>query len=38
VNGSYDFDIYSDGQNALNLFVSGSVIGAVANLLAMRKN
>jgi hypothetical protein len=38
VNGSYDFDVFSDGQNALNLFVAGSVIGAVANLLNARKN
>lgn len=37
VNGSYDFDVYSDGQNALHLFVIGSVIGAAANLLNMRK-
>ena len=37
VNGSYDFDVYSDGQNALHIFVIGSVIGAAANLLNMRK-
>ena len=37
-NGSYDFDLYSDGQNALNIFVSGAVLGAVANLIGMRKN
>ena len=37
LNGSYDFDIYSDGQNALNIFVIGSIIGAVARLLGMRK-
>lgn len=36
VNGSYDFDVYSDGQNALHLFIVGSVIGAAANLLNLR--
>ena len=37
-NGSYDFDLYSDGQNALNIFITGSVLGAVANLVGMRNN
>jgi len=37
VNGSYDFDLYSDGQNALHLFVIGSIIGAIAKMMGMRK-
>lgn len=37
INGSYDFDLYSDGQNALHLFVVGAIIGGVANLLGTRK-
>lgn len=37
VNGSYDFDLYSDGQNALHLFIVGAIIGGAANLMGMRK-
>lgn len=37
LNGTYDFDLYSDGQNALNIFVIGSIIGAAAKLMGMRK-
>lgn len=38
VSGDFDFDLYSDGQNALYIYVTGAVLGAVANLLAMREN
>jgi hypothetical protein len=37
VNGTYDFDLYSDGQNAVHLFVVGSIIGGASKLLGMRK-
>jgi len=37
LSGTYDFDLYSGGQNALNLFLTGSVIAGVAKLLGMRK-
>ena len=37
INGSYDFDIYSDGQNALHLFVIGAILGGIAKLMGMRK-
>jgi hypothetical protein len=37
LNGTYDFDLYSSSQNALNMFVVGSVIGGAAKLLNMRK-
>jgi hypothetical protein len=37
INGTYDFDLYSDGQNALHLFVVGSIIGAIAGMLKMKR-
>ncbi len=37
VNGSYDFDAVSDGENALALFVTGSVIGGAAAALGMNR-
>lgn len=37
IGGSYDFDVYTDGQNALHIFVIGAIIGAVAKLMGMRR-
>jgi len=37
INGTYDFDVYSDGQNALHLFVIGAILGGIAKLMGMRK-
>jgi hypothetical protein len=34
--GSYDFDAYSDGENALALFVTGSVVSGIAGTLGMK--
>ncbi len=36
IQGSYDFDIYSDGQNSLHLFVVGSIMAAGAKLLGKK--
>lgn len=36
LSGTYDFDLYSSGQNALHLFVVGSIITGVSSLLNMR--
>ena len=35
-SGTYDFDLYNSGQNALHLFLTGSVIAGVSKLLGMR--
>ena len=37
VNGTYDFDLYSDGQNAVHLFIVGAIIGGFSKILGMRK-
>mgnify|MGYP006209529833 CR=1 FL=1 len=37
VNGSYDFDVNRDGQNALNIFVTGSFIAGLAQVFGMNK-
>jgi hypothetical protein len=37
INGSYDFDAFSDGQNALHVYITGAVLAAASTLLGMRK-
>ena len=37
IGGSYDFDAASDGQNALNVFITGSVITGAASALGMNR-
>ncbi|MDA8838031.1 hypothetical protein N9N26_02080 [Candidatus Poseidoniales archaeon] len=37
IGGSYDFDAVSDGQNALAIFVTGSVITGAASALGMNR-
>lgn len=37
IGGSYDFDAVSDGQNALAIFVTGSVITGAAAALGMNR-
>ena len=37
IGGSYDFDSASDGQNALNVFITGSVITGAASALGMNR-
>lgn len=37
VNGSYDFDASSDGQNALNVFVTGGFIAGLAQVFGMNR-
>jgi len=37
VNGTYDFDTPSDGENALAVFITGSVIAGAASALGMNR-
>ena len=37
VSGNYDFDTRSDGQNALNVFVTGSFIAGLAAVFGMNR-
>ena len=36
ISGDYDFALYDDAQNAYHLFIIGSVIAGIGNLLNMR--
>jgi len=37
INGTYDFDAPSDGENALAVFITGSVIAGAASALGMNR-
>tara|TARA_R100001463_G_scaffold10005_2_gene29662 strand:+ start:2975 stop:3433 length:459 start_codon:yes stop_codon:yes gene_type:complete len=36
ISGDYDFALYDDAQNAYHLFIIGSVVAGIGNLLNMR--